>query len=361
VARDKPLIFERFAELEENIPWLSIGTLPTVVERMEKLEQTMNYDSIWIKRDDKSSDKYGGNKIRKLEFVLADALDKGKEKIMTFGGIGSNHALATAIFAKELGLGAILVLVDQPLTEHVQEQLLRYDFFGAKLSYAKNTAGAVMKGLWHLITKRPYFLWIGGSSPLGTLGFVNAGFELAQQVEQGLLPKPEHVFVAHGSMGTGAGLKVGFALAGLDTDLVCVRVTDQGMTDEKKTAKLCNKAVDLLRSSSSEIPELKFKPEDIHMVHDFAGPCYGSVTEEGLEAVRMAYETDGIKLETTYTAKAFACMIDYVKNGKVSGPVLFWNTYNSVDLTHIVKEHNDFRRLPKSFHKFFRENLISYI
>jgi D-cysteine desulfhydrase len=180
-------------------------------------------------------------------------------------------------------------------------------------------------------------------------------------VEQGLIPKPEHVFIAVGSMGTAAGLKVGFTLAGLDTYLICVRVTDPGMTDEKKTAKLCNKAIDLLRSSSREIPDLEFEPEDIHIDHDFAGPRYGSVTEEGLEAVRIAHETAGIKLETTYSGKAFACMLDYVKNSKVSGPVLFWNTYNSADLRHIVKEHHDYERLPKSFHKFFRENLISYI
>ena len=328
---------------------------------MEKLEESLSYESIWIKRDDMSGDKYGGNKIRKLEFVLADALNKRKKQIITFGGLGSNHALATAIYARELGMGSLLVLIDQPLTEHVQEQLLRYDYFDAKLSYAKNTVGAVLKALWHIITKRPYFLWVGGSSPLGTLGFVDAGLELAQQVEHGLLPKPEHVFLATGSMGTAAGLKVGFALAGLDTDLVCVRVTDRSMTDEKKTAKLCNNTIDLLYSSSNEVPKLEFKPEDIHMVHDFAGPCYGSVTEEGIEAVRIIHDTEEIKLETTYTAKAFACMIDYIKNGKVSGPVLFWNTYNSVDLTHIVKEHHDFMRLPKSFHKFFSENLISYL
>jgi 1-aminocyclopropane-1-carboxylate deaminase/D-cysteine desulfhydrase-like pyridoxal-dependent ACC family enzyme len=360
--RDKPLLFKHFTELVGEIPWRSIGTLPTTVGRMEKLEQTLSYDTIWIKRDDLSGDKYGGNKIRKLEFVLADALNKNKKQIMTFGGLGSNHALATAIYAKELGLGSILVLIDQPLTEHVQEQLLLYDYFGSQLSYAKNTAGAVIKALWHLATKRGvYFLWVGGSSPLGTLGFVDAGFELAQQVELGLVPKPDYVFIATGSMGTAAGLKVGFALAGLETDLVCVRVTDRSMTDEKKTAKLCNRAMDLLRSASKEIPEVKFTPNDIHMVHDFAGLCYGSVTEEGLEAVQIAHQTEGIRLETTYTAKAFACMIDYIKNGRVSGPVLFWNTYNSVDLTHIVKEHHDFTRLPKSFHKFFHENLISYI
>ncbi|MGD2072468.1 MAG: pyridoxal-phosphate dependent enzyme [Candidatus Thorarchaeota archaeon] len=361
MARDKPLIFQQYVELEDKIPWSSIGTLPTPVEKMEKLEESLSYDDVWIKRDDISGAKYGGNKVRKLEFVLADALEKGKNQIMTFGGLGSNHALATAIYAKELGLGSILVLVDQPLTEHVQEQLLRYDYLGAKLSYAKNTAGAVLKGLWHLATKRPYFLWVGGSSPLGTLGFIDAGFELAQQIEYGILPKPEHVFIATGSMGTAAGLKVGFTLSGLETDLVCVRVTDRSMTDEKKTAKLCNKALDLLRSSSSKIPKHKFKPEDIHMVHDYAGPRYGSVTENGLEAVQIAHETEEIKLETTYTAKAFACMIDYIKNGKVSAPVLFWNTYNSIDLTYIVKEHHDFTCLPKSFHKFFRENLISYI
>ncbi|UCH04872.1 MAG: pyridoxal-phosphate dependent enzyme [Candidatus Thorarchaeota archaeon] len=357
------LLFKRYPELVENIPWLSLGSFPTAVQKLTILEQNLEYDGIWIKRDDQTGELYGGNKVRKLEFIIADVLRRKKQWILTFGGLGSNHCLATALYGREHGLKTVLCLIDQPLTEHTQEQLLRFDYLGAKISYARNTTGAVLKGVWQLASKwGVYLLGPGGSSEFGNLGYVEAGLELANQIDNGLLPKPGHVYVPIGTMGTYCGLKIGFELADLDIDLVGVRVTERSMTNEKKAAKLVNKTAKMLQSFSDDIPEIELAPADIHIDHDFAGPSYGAVTDEGLEAQQLLSETEGIHLETTYTGKAFAGMLDHIRSKKLSGePVLYWHTYNSVDLRDMVRKHHDFTHLPRAFHKFFKENLISYI
>ncbi|MHA2066878.1 MAG: pyridoxal-phosphate dependent enzyme, partial [Candidatus Thorarchaeota archaeon] len=266
-------------------------------------------------------------------------------------------------YGREHGLKIVLCLIDQPLTEHVQEQLLRFDYLGAKISYARNIVGAVLKSVWHLASKRGvYFLGPGGSSEYGNLGYVEAGLELANQINSGNLPRPERVFVPMGTMGTYGGLKIGFELADLDIDLVGVRVTERNMTNEKKAAKLVNKTAKMLRSFSDNIPEIALTPADVHIDHDFAGPRYGEVTDEGLEAMQILSEAEGIHLETTYTGKAFASMLHHIRSKQVSGePVLYWHTYNSVDLRDMVRLHHDFTPLPRAFHKFFKENLISYI
>ena len=148
----------------------------------------------------------------------------------------------------------------------------------------------------------------------------------------------------------------------LDIDLIGVRVSEGSIANEKNTAKMINSTFKFLRKKSKNIPEMSVTPEDIILNHEFAGPCYGSVTEDGLKAIELMQTTEKIKLETTYTGKALACMLRHIEEGKLSdGPTLFWNTYNSSDLSSIDSQLNfeDYRQLPKSFHKFFRENLMS--
>jgi len=360
MARKAPILFHRYPELQDKVPWIPIGNLPTPTQELSELEAILGYQSIWIKRDDLTGRLYGGSKVRKLEFILGDVIEHKKKWILTFGGLGTNHGLATAIYGREHQLKTVLALIDQPVTAHVQDQLLLFDYYGAKISYAKNKVGAVLKALWHLATKRGvYFLWPGGSTKIGNLGYINAGLELAEQIEQGNLPSPDRIYVALGSMGTFAGLFIGLKLAGLKTELIGVRVTDLRMTNEKNTAKMINQTIRYLKSLSDSFPKFEIKPEDLEINHDYAGLCYGSVTEKGLEAVDILKRTHDIQIETTYTAKAFACMIDDIKAGRVGGEsILFWNTYSSVDLSHIVQNHSDYSKLPRSFHRFF-SNIVS--
>ncbi|MHA1928556.1 MAG: 1-aminocyclopropane-1-carboxylate deaminase/D-cysteine desulfhydrase [Candidatus Thorarchaeota archaeon] len=359
-----PLLYDKYPELQDKIPRVQLGNFPTPVQEMKNLENRLGHSNLWIKRDDLSGELYGGNKLRKLEYILADALQKKKKWILTFGGLGSNHAIATAIYGREQGFKSVLVFIDQPITEHVQRQLLRFQQLDAKVSYAKNVYGAYLKGLWHLASKRGTFLLrMGGSIDIGNIGYVEAALELVNQIETGILPKPERIYLPVGTMGTFAGLTVGLKLADSDIDLIGVRVSESSICNERNTAQMINSTFKFLRKQSKEIPQIKVKPEEVNINHEFAGPCYGSVTKEGLDAIELMKTTENIQLETSYTGKALACMVKHINDGNISdGSTLFWNTYNSADLSSIDNQINyeDYKQLPKSFHQFFQDNLISH-
>lgn len=358
------ILFEKYPDLKKGIAWEPLGDFPTPVKKLEKLGQVVGYPNIWMKDDGKSSQHYGGNKVRKLEFILADAVRRKKNTIMTYGGIGTNHGLATTIFGKRLGLKTILVLVDQPVTDHVQENLLLFQHFRAEVCYAKNRVGATLNSIRYFLT-RPgiYYLPAGGSSPLGTLGFVAAALELKKQVDAGELPEPKYIFVALGSKGTTAGLVAGSRLAGLNSKIVGVRVAYRWLANEKATAKLANCAISLMRKYDRTVPAIRFKESDIKLMYGFCGEGYGYPTPEGREALKLLEETENIRLDLTYTAKTFAALLDFVKTSREldGAPVLYWHTYNAVDLTWIVTEYHDYRKLPVACHKFFETNLIPYI
>lgn len=357
--RSRPWLFEEFPELEGKIPWTPLGDFPTPVQRLDRLSSVEGIYDVWIKRDDRSSNLYGGNKVRKLEFTLADAVAKGKKYVLTYGGIGSNHALATTIHSRRLGLKSILILFPQPVTRHVRENLLLDAHFGAELILAKNNLEATLKTLWQFLTKRSiYVLPLGGSTALGALGFVDAVLELRRQVDTGEVPEPRKIFLALGTGGTMAGLLVGVKLAGLDSQVVGVRVTSKKIGNEEKVANLANRVVQLLKRHSEAIPDLKFSPSDARVMHDFYGPGYGVPTPECVKAAETLRSTEGIRLDLTYTAKAFAALLSEARRG-VEGPLLFWNTYNSVDLSALA-ERQDPKTLPKEFQAFFQGEVPSF-
>ncbi len=331
--RARPWLFEEHPELEGRIPWTSLGDLPTPVHRLEGLCESEELCEIWIKRDDRSSSHYGGNKVRKLEFTLADAKRRGKRYVLTFGGLGSNHCLATTIHSRRLGLRSILVLHPQPINPHVRRNLLLDVKFGAEVHLARNSLERALIVAWIKLTRRGiYTLPLGGSSPLGALGFVDAGLELARQVDSGELPEPREIYLALGTGGTLAGLLVGLRLAGLDSRLVGVRVTPERIGNARRVADLANRVVRLLRSRSDSVPDLRFSPSDLEVIHGFYGPGYGAPTREAVEARELLLGTDGVELDLTYTAKAFAALLAKAIAG-ARGPLLFWDTFNSVDLT----------------------------
>jgi len=361
---DSPILFEKFPALEKHIPWIKLADLPTPVRKLDNLGRTIGYNNIWIKRDDESSDIYGGNKVRKLEFVLPDAIKKKRSTILTYGGIGTNHGLATTIHGRRLELKTILIMIDQPLDGHVQENLLLNRHFGAELCYAGGRMGALLNTCrYYLSRQRLYLLPPGGSSVLGSLGYVNAAFELKKQVDAGEMPNPKYIFVTVGSKGTMAGLLLGARLSGLDTTVIGVRVSTQVRAAEINTAKLANKMSKLMRKYDSSIPVTVFRPEDIHIIHDFYGGEYGRATPEGKDARDLFWKTEKMTLELTYTGKTVAAMLHYIKKHPElnNDPTLYWHTYNGVDLSKIIIEDHDYTRLPHPFHRFFETNLISYI
>jgi len=357
-------LFEAYPALEKRVPWISLGQYPTPVQKLENLGKTIGYPEIWIKRDDKSSDVYGGNKVRKLEFAIADALRKKKKYMITVGGIGTNHGLATTIHCGRAGIKTALVLIPQPITDKVQENLLLDQHFGADINVGRSTMEAYLRAAWVMLTHPNfYLLWAGGTSTLSTLGYVNAVMELKQQIDAGLLPEPKYIFGATGSMGTTAGLIVGCRLAGLKSRIAGVKVSMDAYSNVKGIVSLCNKTIKFMRKHDPSVPDMKFTASDFDLEQDFFGGEYGKVTPEGRAAVDLIKKTEDIKLETTYTGKALAAMLDFIKKGRSpdGAPLLFWNTYNSVDYSETIKKCGGFKTLPKCVQWACKENLIPYL
>jgi 1-aminocyclopropane-1-carboxylate deaminase/D-cysteine desulfhydrase-like pyridoxal-dependent ACC family enzyme len=326
-----------------------------VVERLSRL----GHDSLWIKRDDRLSPAYGGNKVRKLEFVLGDAVQKGAQRLVTIGGIGTNHGLATAIFCHKLGIACTLILFDQYLTPFVQHNLRLFYHYRADLVYSPSMyyAGLHYYLLQRLHHPHAYFLPAGGSSPTGTLGMVNAAFELVQQVEEGEMPPPTYVFCPTASNGTLAGLSLGFALAGFKTTVIGVRagvnrIGPLQFNTPATVAAMMQEVYDLLKRHTGDIPVLRISPPLI--LNDYVGAGYGVPTIKGLAAVERFKTDAGIDLEPVYTGKTCAALLDFITEAAHKREtILFWNTFNSVDLS-LESEAVDYHALPKVLHPCFK-------
>jgi len=346
-------LFRQYPELEAKLPCISLGNFPTAVQRLDRL----GYDNLWIKRDDLSSSVYGGNKVRKLEFLLADARRKKKKRVITMGGIGTNHGLATAIFCQQLAMDCTLLLFHQPVTDQVKQNLLLFTSYNAKTLYHRTLWKTVLSYylFQRIVHPAACFVFAGGSNPVGTLGFVNAALELKDQVDRGQLPVPSVIFCPLGSGGTLAGLSLGVQLAGLSTRLVGVRVSASHLgpfpaCTAATVTKLMEQTYCYLKKRSLAIPPLIFEAPVIW--HDYFGGGYGVPTPEGSHADQMVREKEDIILEPTYTAKTVAAVMDYCRDhGSEDGPVLYWHTYNGVDLSARAQEVNH-RDLPASLQEF---------
>ena len=349
----RPLLFDLFPQIEAKLGWTPLVDAPTSVHRLENISALLKGD-VWVKRDDRSSPTYGGNKPRKLEFILGDALACEKDTLVTGGGLGTNHGLATAVFGKKMGFRVTLGLFDQPITEHVRKNLLLFYAHEAEMKYL----GSMLKAVVHYYVierirqRKAYFVDPGGSSPIGVLGFVDAGLEFARQIEQKILPIPKVIYVPLGTCGTVAGLVLGLRLGGLPIKVQGIQVAPRPFANAKATLGLTRKTLRLLRGLDGSVPEVDLNLSDFPVDGEQYGSGYGHSTDAGQEAITLMGEQEMISLDPTYTAKTFAAIIEYFRSGPAKGPVLFWNTLNSVDLSSIVKKV-DYKSLPASFHCFF--------
>ncbi|MHA1673516.1 MAG: 1-aminocyclopropane-1-carboxylate deaminase/D-cysteine desulfhydrase [Promethearchaeota archaeon] len=349
-------LYRRYPKLEK-IPRVSIIQFPTPVNELKQVSRILGGFNLWVKRDDLTSSKYGGNKPRKFEFAFAYALKKKKTRIITVGGTGTNQGLACTILAQEFGLKTSLFLTNQPLTHLVRENLLCDHHFGAQLYYTKTALVTKWKLLLKLISnKHFYYLCVGASNPLGTIGFVNAGLELADQIEAGLLPEPDKIFVALGSIGMAVGLAIGIELAGLKTKLIGVAVTPESYNNKRRIMKLAKQTNKLLRKADPSIPNVAPRIFDrLSVDRSFFGGEYGRWTREGIAAMKMFnIEDPGYQLEPVYTAKVFSALIAYCQeNPKAkSETILYWHSRNSVDLS-LIYSQVDYHALPQDLHVLF--------
>lgn len=360
-------LFEAYPRLAERLPYVALGSLPTPVQRLERLEsairdrygEVLGSGRIYAKRDDLSGHPYGGNKVRKLEFLLGRALRDRRKAVLTFGAAGSNHALATALYARQAGMQGISMLSPQPNSPSVRKNLLMSLCAGAELHYSLSYSASARDAVYQLFRhcwregKIPYLIPPGGSSALGIAGFVNAVFELKQQIARGEIPVPSHIYAASGTMGTVVGLHLGAEAVGLDVQVEAVRVTAAAFTSLAKARRYFRASLGVLRKADPSFPRVVFNERRFVLRHDCYGNDYGVPTREALDAIRLVQETEGIHIEGTYTGKAFAALLSDAAAGRLRDKTaLFWNTYNSCDFSADIAAV-DYRGLPASFHRYF--------
>ena len=353
-------LFRRYPQLQGRLAHLPLADLPTPVERLGPLGEAIGVPGLWIKRDDKSGELYGGNKVRKLEFLLADAIEQGHDRVWTVGAIGSHHCLATAIYAREHGLTPGILHYPQPVTEHVLKNLRALSTTAPDLELVgiKALPGSVLKARvkdWLRLNPEEYYIPGGGSSPVGALGYVNAALELARQVEEGALPEPDFVVVAAGTCGTLAGLTLGIRMAGLRTHVLGVRVVDRVLTNVPVVLGLTRRTATMLREAGiSEVPEVE--SADFTILQRYFGRGYGEPTPEGRRAVALARQYADITLEPTYTGKAFAAIMGERDRMALTGrTILYWHTLSSASLDERIERADVLRDLPPEYRAFFDE------
>ena len=308
----------RFPALRDALPHLRLGVTPTPVRRLEALERLADArtagDEIWLKDDGVFGGAWGGNKARKLEWILPDVRRRGRRTIFTVGALGTNHGLATAQLARIERSGA-RVYRTRGIVRTVAS---------LPLIYASHTD-------WRRL-RPPYFLTVGGSSALGAVGYVEAALELADQVERGEVPQPAQIVVALGSGGTAAGLVLGLALAGLPARLVAIQVNDRAPLTPRRIARLAERARRLLERRGARLRPVRISPADVRVETRWLGGGYGHHTAEADQALETA-RAEGLKLEPVYTGKAMAAMLALRAGGELGGgPALYWHTYNALEV-----------------------------
>lgn len=349
-------LFRRFPALESRIPHRPFLSGPTPVGRLA----LPGAADLWVKHDERCTPHYGGNKPRKLEFLLGEALARGSRRLLTTGGLGTHHGLATTIFARACGLETTLVLVDQPVTAEVRESLRLFSAYGAEVVDARHVLGAVARSAAVLARsrwrgERPFLVPTGGSSAIGNLGFVSAALELAAQVRARELPEPALLFLPVGSGGSVAGVSVGLRLAGLSTRVVGVLVTDILPPSPARLARLAAATLRRLRRADPSLPRLAFAARDFEVTRDQLGPGYGAPTEAARAALEAAGAA-GLTLELTYSAKCLAELTARARSGRLPrAPVLFWNTFNAVDVKALAPGPPRLETLPPRLRRLAEE------
>ena len=345
----------RFPVLGEKLPRMHLATLPTPVHELE-IDPGSGRRSLSIKYDNLTGSTYGGNKVRKLEYIFPCALAKGCKRIATFGAAGSNHALATALYARQAGFECTAFLSHQAKTGLVAATLNMHlrnhtDLVCYGGAY-KSRVNTLRENLWG---KGAWVIPMGGSSWRGTVGFIAAGLELASQIENKEIPLPDRLYVGSGTMGTAVGLALGLAIAELKTEVHAVRVSDTSIANEKAMGSLLHKTAAMLWRLDSSVPADLAARANLRMRHGFFGPGYAQSTAATDEAIEFAKSQLDVTLEPTYTGKTMAALLDDMrKSGAGEIKFLYWHTYNSVPLDVPTDHPLDEQALPKEFLRYFR-------
>ena len=304
-----------------NIPRLRFAHLPTPIEELPRLSATLGGPRILVKRDDQTGLAFGGNKTRKLEFLVAEAQTQGAKMLISAGAIQSNHCRQTAAGAAKFGFECILVLTGQ-LTEQASANLLLDELFGAKIVNVIHRADRdrVLRETFDTAAsdgKKPYLVPYGGSSPTGALGYA---FAMEEFMEQNI--HADWIVFGTSSGGTHAGLVLGQRVFGYKGKVLGISI------DESEAWLKVH--VSALASDTSEKlgKRINFSPSDVLATDQYCKAGYGVLTDAEREAVRLFASKEGLLLDPVYTGRAAAGLIDLIRKGffKKGETVLFWHT-----------------------------------
>ncbi|MCX6908920.1 MAG: pyridoxal-phosphate dependent enzyme [Verrucomicrobia bacterium] len=352
-------LVRRFQPLRDTMPVVLLGAYPTPVERLDVIERVACLPAdtqLWVKRDDLSGEPWGMSKVRKLEHYFGDARAAGARRVLTFGPLGSNHALATALYGKQLGFEVHLQLWPEPATERVQQTLLAEHALGAKLFLVGTLDERALGDLVDSgVRGDAYIIPPAGTDPVGAMGYVEAGLELGAQAARGELPAPDFVHVAGGTGGVAAGLVIGLRLAGLRSRVVAIRCVAAEVLTELRVVFLARRLRQRLARLAGVEESSLSQPAaaDFMILHDQAGGGYGRATEAS-ERARALFEANAsLVLDGTYTAKAAAGLLAFAASPEGAGRRhLFFHTYAHRDLSRLAAGAA-WRDLPSPFHACF--------
>ncbi|MCI5448783.1 MAG: D-cysteine desulfhydrase family protein [Coriobacteriaceae bacterium] len=330
---------EEAKNLLARLPRTNLGFYPTPLHKLERLSAELGVN-IYLKRDDLSGvSTFGGNKMRKLEYLLGDALAQGADTVFTYGATQSNHAMQTVAAACKCGLHPVLYLVSvvEPDKETLRANLLLDYIYGAEVHIVQMEPGeeeadaearSFAMGAEHVERlraegKHPYDVPMGGASPVGSVGFAGGFVELKEQCASAGI-KPDYLYHASGTGGTLAGLAAGRALLGADMRIVSVAVSPKDEGYEARTADLANRALGVIGASH----DVRVSADDLQVERGYFAPGYEIPNEWGNAAIRRLARTEGVLMDTVYSGKAFGGLLDHIKRGLVpqGSTVVFWHT-----------------------------------
>ncbi|MCZ6622213.1 MAG: D-cysteine desulfhydrase family protein [Deltaproteobacteria bacterium] len=328
----------------KSLPRIELAQLPTPLQELPRLGQLLGGPKLLVKRDDQTGLALGGNKTRKLEFLIADALKKGADTVITTGAPQSNHCRQTAAAAAQVGMGCELVLGgNEP--EVPNGNVLLDLFCGANLHWTtrerRNAKMAEVARQLLSLKHNPYIIPVGGSNGLGALGYVQAMIELNDQLSKGRI-KVDTIAFATSSGGTQAGMVVGARISGFEGKILGISIDQRSSQEpsyQSEIAAIANEAAKLIDS------RYEFKEDDFTVNYDYLGLGYGVVGNLERESIRLTACTEGLLLDPVYSGRAMGGLIDLIKKGffSLKDTVLYWHTGGAPALFAYARELTQIR------------------
>ena len=323
----------------ETLPRFPLAHLPTPLEALPRISRELGGPDLLIKRDDQTGLALGGNKARKLEFLVGQALEQGADTLITAGGAQSNHCRQTAAAAAKAGLRCELIL-NGTKPELANGNLLLDQLLGAQLHWIDRAQRAAklleLPELLRAQGRKPYVIGVGGSNGVGATGYVLAMLELMEQL-RARQQRVDHVVFGTSSGGTHAGLALGARVAGFNGQLLGLSIDKNDPEHDEyeiEAAQIANECSAYVGS------EVRMTPRDFKVIYGYKGEGYGVVGDLEREAIRLMARREGILLDPVYAGRAFGALVDLIRKGvfKRGETVLFWHTGGSPALFAYAKE-----------------------